>query len=441
MRKSVTMLAAIPFLAAVLALPAFGQAGRTLNQCQQAAAKQTSNYVQQYVKAVGGCADTISKAVIERGSPIASAARKCQKGFRKLVSTSKPGSTLAAKLAAKVDQACTPPPAGKAEHTEADITGSSGSGEDIETLRLDAWCAGFGGDGSVDNLADWVSCLTAAGTCAARQELATAYPRLLEWLNALKPAIAALDPSCGGGCGGACTDEAVIDACSALEALEVAIDGATDDDLPEIACGPAREVPAAPLQTGQVTCSDTEGDEIPCAGTGQDGELQLGVARSYTFDSTVPTERTLIDNSTGLEWEVLCDEDPEGVALVCPTDRDIDTQYTWSQAFAKIAAMNAAHYGGHNDWRMPNVNELLTLVTHGGNIPTFDPTVFEPTCLSAPCAVSECSCSNFLYWSSTSYQANLAAFWAVIFLDGRVVPFPKEDAGGAPLRAVSGGLS
>lgn len=31
-------------------------------------------------------------------------------------------------------------------------------------------------------------------------------------------------------------------------------------------------------QTGQTKCYDTTGAEIPCAGTGQDGEIQVGVA-------------------------------------------------------------------------------------------------------------------------------------------------------------------
>src|SRR5207244_3434427 len=41
-----------------------------------------------------------------------------------------------------------------------------------------------------------------------------------------------------------------------------------------------------PLKTGQMTCYDTAGVTIACHGTGQDGELQTGIARSYTDNGT-----------------------------------------------------------------------------------------------------------------------------------------------------------
>lgn len=432
--------AVIPFIAGLLLLPAgaaLGRAEKTLNKCQKTAAKETRTYVQQYFKAVSSCANGVSEAVLETGQPIATAAPNCQKAFLKLVNTSKPGTTLAARLAAKIEKACVPPPDGKAEHSEADVLGTSGSGEDIQALNLDTWCANFGGGGTVDSLDDWVACLTAAGTCTARQKLAATYPRLLEWLNAVRPGIAALDPACGGSCSGTCSDPRVIDACAALDAVELAIDGATDDDLPEISCAPEPGVvTAASLLTNQTTCYDAIGGPIPCAGTGQDGEIQAGVARSYAFDEYSPVERTVIDFRTGLEWEVLCDEDPEGVAATCPTDHDVDTVYTWSEAFAKIAGMNTAKYGGHSDWRLPNFKELQTLVKYDETAPAIEPAFFHSNCV-APCAASHCSCTaGDLYWSSTSGSALFQPERAgvVHFTDGQMIFRPKTNTG--PARAV-----
>jgi len=53
-------------------------------------------------------------------------------------------------------------------------------------------------------------------------------------------------------------------------------------------------------QTGQTKCYDAGGTEIPCAGTGQDGEWQMGVAwpePRFTVSGDCVT-----DNLTGLMW-------------------------------------------------------------------------------------------------------------------------------------------
>jgi len=179
--------------------------------------------------------------------------------------------------------------------------------------------------------------------------------------------------------------------------------------------------PAAPLATSQTTCHDTDGLPVACAGSGQDGELQKGVPRGYFIDTTVPGERTVIDFRTGLEWEILCDEDPPGAT--CPADHDMDSAYTWTEAFTKIAAMNAASFAGHNDWRLPNINELTTLHTYdlreSVSHPSVDLAAFHNSC-TAPCSMATCSCTNmYYYWSSTSeYASGLA--WCTYYVQQAV---------------------
>ena len=54
-------------------------------------------------------------------------------------------------------------------------------------------------------------------------------------------------------------------------------------------------------QTGQTTCWDKNGNVIPCAGTGQDGDIQAGVAwpnPRFTDNG----DGTVTDNLTGLMW-------------------------------------------------------------------------------------------------------------------------------------------
>ncbi len=132
----------------------------------------------------------------------------------------------------------------------------------------------------------------------------------------------------------------------------------------------------------------------------------------------------MIDHRTGLEWEVLCDEDPEGGEVTCPTDHDVDTSYTWSEALVKVENMNAAEYGGHGDWRLPNIKELQTLIKWDEVAPAIEPSVFDSNCV-APCAASHCSCTaaDGFYWSSTNghflQQPETAA--TVHFLDGTTI--------------------
>jgi hypothetical protein len=122
--------------------------------------------------------------------------------------------------------------------------------------------------------------------------------------------------------------------------------------IPQALAQPAR-VP----QTGQTQCY-ASGSVIPCAGTGQDGEFQAGVA--------FPAQRfrdngngTVRDNLTGLIWlkDALC------VSLVIGLDN----------ALAAVDDLNAgrdfscAGYtaGTFADWRLPNVKELQSLIDFG----------------------------------------------------------------------------
>ena len=171
------------------------------------------------------------------------------------------------------------------------------------------------------------------------------------------------------------------------------------------------------LTTGQTQCDTGGGVMGACPGTptGQDGELQIGTPRSYTNNG----DGTITDNVTGLMWENLCDQDPPGVT--CPTDHDVDTTYTWANAFAKVAAMNAANYALHSDWRLPNVTEMQSLVDYSGaGVLAAINSAFRTGC-TAPCSGTGCTCTQAsgFYWSSTSYSPSPINAWAVYFYDGK----------------------
>jgi hypothetical protein len=178
------------------------------------------------------------------------------------------------------------------------------------------------------------------------------------------------------------------------------------------------------LKTGQTLCYDDGGTAIACAGTGQDAELQKGLASAYTDNGN----GTITDTRTGLIWEKLSDDG---------TIHDKDTAYTWLNAFStKVATLNADSFAGFTDWRVPNVNELQSLVVYGTSYPAID-AAFNTNC-AATCTVLTCSCTqSSAYWSSSTYVDIPSDAWVVYSLDGYVVGYLKDNS--AYVRAVRGG--
>ena len=178
------------------------------------------------------------------------------------------------------------------------------------------------------------------------------------------------------------------------------------------------------LKTGQTLCYDESGTVIPCAGTGQDGEFQKGLARSYTDNGN----GTITDNRTGLMWEKLSDDG---------SIHDKDTTYTWTTAVTtKVAALNSGSFGGFTDWRLPNRAELESLV----NLGAVSPSVFSAfnTSCAASCTVLTCSCTQSgTCWSSSTYQINPPLAWGVVFTDGNV--FAGNKSSSTYVRGVRGG--
>jgi hypothetical protein len=175
------------------------------------------------------------------------------------------------------------------------------------------------------------------------------------------------------------------------------------------------------LQTGQTECWDATGSLVPCSGTGQDGELQKGLSRVYVDNG----DGTITDMRTGLMWEKLSEDG---------SIHDRNTRYTWADAFAvKVAALNGGGgFAGYTDWRVPNVNELQSLVNYGG--PTTAPE-FNTVCAPG-CTVLTCSCTwPGPYHSSTSRQDLPTFVWQVDFSYGAVY-FANNFA---YVRAVRGG--
>jgi hypothetical protein len=107
------------------------------------------------------------------------------------------------------------------------------------------------------------------------------------------------------------------------------------------------------LQTGQRSCHDADGREIPCQGSGQDAEFRRGMAwPSPRFEARGEVVR---DRLTGLIWTR--DAGPGELPM------------TWREALDFTARLSRDGHLEYDDWRLPNRRELRSLVSHQARRP------------------------------------------------------------------------
>ena len=158
--------------------------------------------------------------------------------------------------------------------------------------------------------------------------------------------------------------------------------------------------PAPIPMTGQRLCYDSTGTLRNCVGTGEDGEYLSGVAwPNQRF--TDHGDGTVTDNLTGLMWTKDTQQIPEATA--------------WQDA---LDACNSLVYTEYDDWRLPNVRELQSLLDYGRQYPAL-PQGHPFINLS------------FWYWSSTTIHAkDLQYAWVVNIDDTFLLEGYKPGIGG-----------
>ncbi len=107
---------------------------------------------------------------------------------------------------------------------------------------------------------------------------------------------------------------------------------------------------------------------------------------------------TVTDSKTGLEWQDNSDNN--------------STQKTWQEAIDYCEALTL---DTHNDWRLPNINELKTLIDRTKREPAIKENVLEYIG------------TNDYYWSSSSIVGNENDAWVVVFNYGGVYGDVKDD--------------
>jgi hypothetical protein len=147
-------------------------------------------------------------------------------------------------------------------------------------------------------------------------------------------------------------------------------------------------------QTGQSKCYDASGNELTCAGTGQDAERQIGVKWTTPrfVVGTGNESQCVTDKLTGLMWS-RSGNLPNGIK-------------SWSNAVSYSANLVLC---GYSDWRLPDINELESLV----NLDVASPATWLNT-------QGFSSVLSSVYWSATTQATDTTNGWYVVMSDGEV---------------------
>lgn len=78
----------------------------------------------------------------------------------------------------------------------------------------------------------------------------------------------------------------------------------------------------------------------------------------------------------------------------------------WNDAVATCRGLRLA---GFDNWRLPSAIELLSIVDYGKAKPVIDQSVFPNT-------------PTYPFWTSSTTPSAGAAYWVVLFDDGRTIP-------------------
>lgn len=369
----------------------------SLARCQRVVAEEGQQFVTRVQQLVARCLDAAAEESLRRERPtVDAAARTCANAFAEIRS-SRGELGAQERFATRLARWCLPgqPDVG---HSAADVLGTSPSvAQPVGARSVGPLCAGFGGDGTIDTVQEWLDCVVAAHWSAAATAIATEVPRAAGWLDELRPAM--LERG-----GDSPNVVAVLDVLAAE--IEAAGKGAP---------------PALPA-TGQ-TVSYAPGD---------DGELRTGALLRFRDNG----DGTIIDETTGLVWEKKSDDG---------SLHDKDRAFVWGPGTGSIwewlAAVNAeggSGLAGKSDWRIPNKKELESIVDASTFNPAL-PAAFATACAPA-CATATCSCTGSLlhYWTSTSVAAAPTDFaWGMLPSSGAVQANNRKTAVGH-VRAVRG---
>ena len=218
------------------------------------------------------------------------------------------------------------------------------------------------------------------------------------------------------------------------------------------------KLPTAPLNdTGITRCGNADDNDFDCPQAdfpGQDAEYGRDVTHNDDSDGHAGFSFTKICNSGEVAREGGCPADPvlgsgsnewgctrdnvTGLMWEVKTDdgglRDGDHTYSWYNSDSNtnggvagtenggtctdvgncdtekyVASVNAVGLCGYNDWRMPDISELHSIVQLGTYSPAID-TAYFPTTVS--------DIDHAFYWTSSLYVSDNSNAWTVFLSNG-----------------------
>jgi len=279
---------------------------------------------------------------------------------------------------------------------------------------------------SASDAGGWVACVAGAYERVAWEAIAIDYPRALEYLEEIRPfAARAAVPSAVAA--------ARADGVAGLDRMRAQVaDIVRSRSVAAVAGAP---FPASGLTTAYgADKDDGVAGSVPVA---DDGTVRAGVPMRLVDNG----DGTVSDLTTGLMWEKKCDD--------CGGLHDAMIGYRWSGNGSQetiwdwlddVNAEGGRGFAGHDDWRLPNPKELLTIVDYE----RFNPAVsaaFDGASCGLGCSDLRdpaCSCTaQGNYWTSTTFSDFPAHAYVVSFHLGLVADQAKTDR--FFVRAVRGG--
>lgn len=134
--------------------------------------------------------------------------------------------------------------------------------------------------------------------------------------------------------------------------------------------------------------------------------------------STAPSARyaienniTVVDTATGLMWK-RCVQGYELNGRACIEISAQDAEYEWREALELTVNYS---FGGYSDWRLPNANELGSIVEFS----CFDPAINSDVFPNTPAKV---------FWSNTPNRSNTIFAWGVDFKQGETKTPYRTDS-------------
>lgn len=117
--------------------------------------------------------------------------------------------------------------------------------------------------------------------------------------------------------------------------------------------------------------------------------MMIGLSLLYAVITRDVATGIVSDSTTGLQWQ----------------DNEVGTATTWEDAIDRCENLTL---GTHSDWRLPNVNELKSIVDRSRIYPAIKEGLVNTVA------------SPNDYWSSTTYERDKNRAWCTDFASGTV---------------------